>query len=249
LRGRGGEWAVAAVALVASSVAGWLLCAGGVQPCRSDQGEQLSLMGLVRSAGVWLVFVASVVGCLVDPDAPCGDQFSKVSDGACACPAGSIVVGGACAPCAEHERSEGNQCVCESGYARAAGAAECVLAGPAEPAPSSSDAEGCSSSAECAAGLLCDVYGSRECVAAPNGLGTACAMASDCAATEATFCDTFASRTCQVQGCDELGGVCPGDMVCCRYAILSTSLCIDTAHAPGGQCPAPGERVTRSDAP
>lgn len=209
-------------------------------------------MGPVRRAGILLVFVASVVGCLVDPDDPCGEQFSKVSDGACACPAGSIVAGGVCSPCGEHERSEGNQCVCEGGYERATGSSECVAITDESAQPVGSPeagAGGCSSSAECGAGLLCDVYGARECVAAPSGFGAACTRASDCAGTEATFCDTFASRTCQVQGCSELGGVCPGDMICCSYAILSVSLCIPSDHAPGGQCPAPGERVMRSGAP
>jgi hypothetical protein len=206
-------------------------------------------MGPIRSAGIWLVGVASVVGCLVDPDAPCGKQFSQSSDGACACPEGSIVVGGACSPCAEHQHSEGNQCICDEGYEAAAGSPECVALTDEPSEPVVSAAGGCSSSAECGAGLLCDVYGSRECVAAPNGFGRACARASDCEGSEATFCDTFASRTCQVQGCAELSGVCPGDMICCNYAILSTSLCIPTDHAPGGQCPAPGERVMRSEAP
>jgi hypothetical protein len=206
-------------------------------------------MGPVRSAGIWLVFFAGALGCLVDPDAPCGEQFSKVSDGACACPAGTIVVAGSCSPCGEHEHSEGNQCVCESGYQRAAGSAECALAESAEPDRSDQGAGGCSSSAECAAGSICDLYGSHACVAPPNGFGMACTSASECAGTEATFCDTFASRSCQVQGCSELGGVCPGDMICCSYAILSVSLCIPSDHAPGGQCPAPGERVTRSERP
>lgn len=206
-------------------------------------------MGRVRNAGVGLVFVASVAGCLVDPDAPCGERFSEVPDGACACPAGSIVVAGSCSPCAEHERSEGNQCICESGYERAAGSSKCALPDSTQPASSNAEAGGCSSSAQCASGQLCDVYGSRECVAAPNGFGMACAQASDCAATEATYCDTFASRTCQVQGCLEQGGACPGDMICCSYAIISVSLCIPSDHAPGGQCPAPGQPVPRSDAP
>ena len=206
----------------------------------------------VRSAGVLLAVFASVVACLVDPDAPCGDQFSKAADGACACPAGTIVIGGACSPCAEHERSEGNQCVCVSGYERAADSADCVVAQsePAAPlAPSDAGGAGCASSAECAAGSICDSHGSHECVTAPSGFGMACTRASDCAGTEATFCDTFASRTCQVQGCAELGGVCPGDMICCSYAILSVSLCIPSDHDPGGQCPVPGERVMRSEAP
>lgn len=207
-------------------------------------------MGPVRSAGIWLAMVASVVGCLVDPDAPCGDRFTKVSDGACACPTGSIVVGGVCSPCAEHQHSDGNQCLCDEGYEPGAGSSECVVADGSQPVVSpETDGAGCASSAECAAGLLCDLYGSRACVAAPSGFGMPCTKPSDCAGTEATFCDTFASRTCQVQGCAELSGVCPGDMICCSYAILSTSLCIPGDHAPGGQCPAPGERVMRSEAP
>jgi hypothetical protein len=77
------------------------------------------------------------------------------------------------------------------------------------------------------------------------GLGRACSSASDCAATEATYCEAFRTRTCQVQGCQELLGRCPGDFACCDFAILGTSLCVASDALEAGQCPAPGQLVPR----
>jgi hypothetical protein len=73
----------------------------------------------------------------------------------------------------------------------------------------------------------------------------ACAAAEDCASSEATYCELFSSRTCQIQGCAERAGVCPGDLACCAYQILGTSLCIPADRLEAGQCPAPGQLIER----
>lgn len=167
--------------------------------------------------------LATLMGCLVDSDDPCGDRLQRAEGGACVCPEGLQLLEGQCVPLQEAGSNT---------------AASCALGEGCE----------CESSSSCPTGELCDRYGSGRCAAAPAGLGSTCASAADCASGEATYCETFSSRTCQVQGCKELGGVCPGDFLCCHFAILSNSLCIppDTA---GGQCPAPGTLVVRGAAP
>lgn len=80
---------------------------------------------------------------------------------------------------------------------------------------------------------------------APDGLGQSCASDADCAGTAATYCDVFATLTCVIEGCKEQSGVCPGDMVCCDYAILSRSLCVPASALSNEECPAPGVRIDR----
>lgn len=178
----------------------------------------------MRHVGVgWLAsLLAALMGCLVDSGDPCGDELERAANGACVCPEGQELQAGKCMP---------------------------VAVGSTEN-PSCAPGEGCEceSSSNCPPGELCDRHGSGRCAPAPAGLGSSCTSAADCASGEATFCETFSTRTCQVQGCKELAGVCPGDFLCCDFAVLATSLCIppDTAQ---GQCPAPGALVARGASP
>lgn len=172
--------------------------------------------------GCWAFLLATLTGCLVDTDDPCGPELEPAEDGACVCPEGLELRAGQCVP---------RQPV--------ASTSSC---GPGEACE-------CEASSNCPTGELCDRYGSGRCTPAPAGLGSTCGSAADCASGEATFCETFSTRTCQVQGCKELGGVCPGDFLCCDFSILSTSLCVPPDTAPGGQCPAPGSLIARGGAP
>jgi hypothetical protein len=180
----------------------------------------------VRFVGArWLAgLLAALTGCLVDSDAPCGDELQPASGGACVCPEGLRLLAGQCVAVEE---------------AATTTAASCAPGEGCE----------CESSSNCPTGELCDAFGSGRCAPAPAGLGSACGSAADCASGEATYCETFSTRTCQVQGCKERSGACPGDFLCCDFAILGTSLCIPPATAPDGQCPAPGALVTRSGSP
>jgi len=166
-----------------------------------------------------LLLATCLWGCLVDSDSPCGEHLQVDADGACVCPMGSAPSGTGCVALPDEAVDEG----CELG-------AGCA----------------CTSSRGCPAGELCDVYGSERCVAAPSGLGATCSSAADCAGGEATFCDSFSTHACQVQGCAARAGVCPGDLLCCDYAIIGTSLCVPLDAAPDGGCPAPGQLVARS---
>ncbi len=182
-------------------------------------------------------------------------------DGACVCPPDEIAERGRCVGCGSNERAVDGACVCKSGFDRATdgscqerpadagvgrddagGSAECdsgVCTPTGEPAAT------CVESVDCAEDELCDVHDSSQCVSKPAGLGLSCESDADCADSEATYCEVYSSSTCQIQGCAERAGVCPGDMACCDFAVLARSLCIPASRLDAGECPAPGELVER----
>ena len=189
--------------------------------------------------------------CLVDTEQPCGDRLVETESGACVCPEGTVSTEGRCSACGENEHAAGGQCVCNAGFGRSQSGASCApSASPADCDPDSgqecpNESVVCESTADCAEPRLCDVYAGGQCVPPPEGLGQSCASDSDCAGTEATYCEVFSTLTCVVERCEEANGVCPGDLVCCDYEILSRSLCVPPDALSDGNCPAPGVRIAR----
>jgi hypothetical protein len=92
----------------------------------------------------------------------------------------------------------------------------------------------CTASDECESGYACNTAGNPSfCQRPPIGLGQACAGPADCAGTEATWCDTFMTHQCVVQGCSVALQDCFGDGVCCdlsRFGVPAP-LCV-----PPGAC-------------
>ncbi len=220
---------------------------------------------MLRAVGGMACIGVLSTSCLVDDDNLCGERWVEADDGSCVCPDDSIVVDGECRRCGSHEEPRDNACVCEEGYARSddgdcapeAPAAEGCAGGDCDEGASNSEAGAtdaelggaeCSSSAECEDDELCDVYSSRACVPWPDGYGSPCSSDDDCAGTEAEYCELFSSQTCQIDGCKELNGTCPGDLACCDFAILGRSLCIPMDQLQDGACPAPGQLVERGGA-
>lgn len=225
---------------------------------------------------VWvsLCFGAFASACLVDTSKVCGDNFVEAEDGSCVCPEGQVVKAGKCAkadkpskpaPSKDDDTTSGQDPdeaddteneddgppapASDAAAAKDGGATSDPTGNDASPTPTepTEDMPKCTSSTECAEGELCDVHETGQCQPAPGGLGSDCSSADDCAGTEATYCELFSTRTCQIEGCKELDGVCPGDMVCCEYAVLSNSLCVTADSLMDGQCPAPGTRVERGE--
>ncbi len=199
--------------------------------------------------------------CLID-DHVCGERLVEDGEGACVCPEGRVLSDGDCKKCGRHEEAVDNTCTCEDGYSRSSqGDCEPVTEDVTD---SSQECEGsdcdqeetagatedpeCIASSECDEDELCDVFDTGTCIPHPEGLGDECSSSDDCAGTEAEYCEVFSTRTCQIEGCKERGGVCPGDMSCCDFAILSASLCVPADNLEGGQCPAPGQLVPRDGA-
>jgi hypothetical protein len=58
----------------------------------------------------------------------------------------------------------------------------------------------------------------------------ACETPDDCAGTEATFCDSFMTHSCQVQGCQVDPNDCFAGFECCDLSAfgLPEPLCIPT---------------------
>ena len=89
--------------------------------------------------------------------------------------------------------------------------------------------EQCTSNDDCNGGYVCDSKVSPSiCRRPPLGLGKPCSSTSDCAGTEATFCDVVVTKACAVQGCSLTPDNCLPGYVCCdlsKYG-LSTTLCV-----------------------
>ncbi len=190
--------------------------------------------------------------CLYDADQRCGDGLEYDSkDMRCVCPSGTVYAATGCVACQEHELASPAGCVCEEGYSRPTSDAACAPAPQglgAECSPSSSSCAApfdhcepsgdsgyctasCASSADCEGGYACNTE--SICQRPPAGLGQSCETPDDCAGTEATFCDTFQTHSCQVQGCQLDPNNCFAGYECCDLSAfgLPQPLCV-----PQGLC-------------
>lgn len=84
----------------------------------------------------------------------------------------------------------------------------------------------CASELECSDGYACDVKTTPSvCRKPPQGLGKPCSSSSDCAGTEATFCDLVVTRSCVVEGCSLAVNDCFTGYACCdlsKYGLAKT---------------------------
>lgn len=79
----------------------------------------------------------------------------------------------------------------------------------------------------------------------PTGLGASCSSNADCAAFDATFCDSFMSHSCLVEKCATGENACPGGWACCDFSALLSglSICTPEDQLSNGECPMGGMRV------
>jgi hypothetical protein len=230
-------------------------------------GIELAVQCRLRTCAlrVCLVSLLLTAGCVVsEGNAACGENQVEVNgDGAhyCLCKPGFIIDDDAvgCKACGENEESKRNECVCKEGYVRTDGVCTMSSLGAAcdsdaqcagdfpicvmEDAAGYCSSEGCSTSGDCQPMWFCDRQAEpATCKKPPNGYRQPCEAAADCAGTSATFCDTFQSHSCLIQGCG-VGAPCPGDWSCCRIMLLGVSLCIEPSGLAQGACPAGGMLV------
>jgi hypothetical protein len=93
---------------------------------------------------------------------------------------------------------------------------------------------GCASSDDCTNGYACDLAVTPSvCRRPPAGLGMSCTSNADCAGTQATYCDTFQTHSCLVQGCSLAPDNCFTGYECCDLSafMIPQPLCI-----PQGAC-------------
>ena len=209
--------------------------------------------------------VLGLSSCLYDSSDRCDStQAYDANAGLCVC-TGNTIAGTTpegnpgCAPCAEHEVASNDACLCEEGYQRPTPEAACVVVPEALGLPCESDPDctdpiydtchplddgsgyctqvGCAAG-ECTGGYACDTIATPSyCVRPADGAGQSCATDDDCAGTEATWCDTFKSHTCFVEGCALGGTDCPG-RECCdlsgpSFGTVKKTICVDSGTCPG----------------
>lgn len=213
-----------------------------------------------RERGGWLGIAAlallaqAMPGCIYDSDNRCGDGMELDSaQGLCVCAAGYAYTPTGCVKCGEHEVTSANGCVCEDGFSRPTADAACVetpsglglacdpaastCAAPYDHCEPSSGADAgyctssCATSDDCTGGYACNA--DSVCQRPPVGLNKSCTSPDDCAGTEATFCDTFQTHACQVQGCQLDPNNCFVGYECCDLSAfgLPEPLCV-----PQGLC-------------
>lgn len=198
------------------------------------------------------VLAVAPPGCLYDSDKPCDDgQVYDRQNMRCVCPPSSVYSANGCVACKEHELASPAGCVCEQGYAKSTPDAACApvpqgLGASCDPAASACAApydhcepaatagyctSACTSNDQCTGGYACNAQ--SICQRPPVGLGQSCASPDDCAGTEATYCDTFQTHACQVQGCQLDPNDCFAGFECCDLSAfgLAQPLCV-----PQGLC-------------
>ena len=110
--------------------------------------------------------------------------------------------------------------------------------GPNQTFDSSSDACVCAADAPPTNGACvpCTATDARAaCKKGPTGFGTTCTSDADCAAFEASHCETLQAHVCVVAGCTKAPDTCQGGQSCCDLNGLGIPL---TLCLPPGQCPA-----------
>jgi hypothetical protein len=93
---------------------------------------------------------------------------------------------------------------------------------------------GCASTDDCSNGYACDLAVTPSvCRRPPVGLSMSCTSDADCAGTEATYCDTFQTHSCLVQGCSVAPDNCFTGWDCCDLSAFGVPqpICI-----PEGAC-------------
>jgi hypothetical protein len=208
---------------------------------------------LCHAIALAAVFGSSQAGCLYDPDEPCGKDLDVYGDKLrCVCPEGTAYTPTGCVTCGEHEIAGPTGCDCVEGYVRPSPNAACAeipggLGADCDPDASECEApydlcepttdggyctSACATMDDCEGGYACNE--ASVCQRPPVGLGTACTGPADCAGTEATYCDTFVTHACQVQGCQVDPNDCFFGYECCDLSGfgISEPVCVTTGACP-----------------
>jgi hypothetical protein len=195
--------------------------------------------------------------CVYDGDQPCG--VGQVLDHEylrCVCAPGSAYTPAGCVACGANEVADAQGCSCVEGYVRPTPDAAC------EPAPSglgeacdenSPCADptysqcvtsanggyctniGCGGPGDCQGGYACDTSAVPSvCRRPPVGQGRSCQTSADCADSEATYCDSFVTHSCLVQGCTLSPDDCFTGSECCDLSGFNVPRPICVAE---GTCP------------
>ena len=231
-------------------------------------GSSIAGMSCARRApalGMLFVFMGllGATSCLYDSGNRCdpGQRFDS-SAGLCVCDEAQNKIAGehGCVPCGANEVAQNDACSCAPGFTRPSTGAACTDFPPALGTDCAKDADcpdstydtchivsegsgyctnACTDSSACAGGYACDAAATPSyCKRPPVGQGKSCASDTDCQGTEATWCESFNTHVCFVQGCSLTKNDCFPGKECCDISAASLGLmknpiCVDT-----GTCPA-----------
>jgi hypothetical protein len=203
--------------------------------------------------------LAGAVGCVYDPNHRCDDYEVLSADGRqCVCMPGAAMTAHGCTLCGANEVAGNGTCDCVAGYSRPApglacqqvpsaqGAACDTLSAPCtDPTYTTCHVTngtagyctnvGCTTSAECPNGYACAVDAQPPyCRRPPVGAGRACQTSADCASSEATYCDSFMTHQCLVQGCALAPDNCFAGTVCCDLTSFGVPqpICVQSGTCP-----------------
>ncbi len=218
------EYGHAAVAVLLGSLA-----AGAVVSCVYDGDEPCGEGQMVYEDGIERCICKEGWASTEGGCAECGEnEVAGLLGCACADGYGRQDPDATCEPCGDHEfTAPSGICECEAGYARATPADACeeTTGDPENPAGGTP----CTSDEECTDGARCDLDAATPtCLPRPVGLNESCASDADCAGFEATYCDTFVTQSCLVQGCTLSPDNCFPGTECCDLSIygISQPLCL-----------------------
>lgn len=193
----------------AATTTGCVLCAAN---------EEVGATGCVCKAGYGRASAAA-------PCAACGENEVVGATGACGCAPG-FTKSSAGAVCVAAAAAQGVACDTASKPCADATYSYChAVAGTAGYCTT----QGCTSDTACTGGYVCDLAGAPAyCRRPPVGAGVTCTTDADCAGTEATYCDTFVTMTCLVQGCTLTPDNCFAGTECCDLSAygIAQPLCV-----------------------
>ncbi|HET7540383.1 MAG TPA: hypothetical protein VFK05_10950 [Polyangiaceae bacterium] len=173
------------------------------------------------AAALFALLGALPSACVYDSSDRCGPHQVMYEDLRCVCDATSAPTATGCEPCGDNEVPGAMGCECKPGFTKpAGGVCEAVIE--------------CAKPEDCPEGYACDLEVTPGlCRKPPTGLGMSCTSNADCAGTEATYCDTFQSHSCLVQGCSLTPDNCFTGFECCDLSAFGVAqpLCI-----PDGAC-------------
>jgi hypothetical protein len=190
--------------------------------------------------GLAMVTLAS---CVYDSNKRCGPHqvLQATGEEVCVCDEHSATTATGCVPCGTNEVVGTTGCQCAPGFGKSGPTEPCTLGVDAGSSNSQPDADStaqqgaCTTDEDCTGGAACDLKVSPSvCRTPPVGLGKTCAAASDCAGTEATYCDSFVTKSCQVEGCSLAPDNCFSGYICCDLSKYGVAKLICVA---GAQCP------------
>lgn len=197
-------------------------------------------------------------GCVYDGDEPCGgNQILNRDYLRCVCAPGFAQTVAGCVACGDNEVADSQGCTCAPGFARPTPEAACEAAptglGEAcdeatacqDPAYDHCETSangsryctntGCVAAEDCQGGYACDTSVQPSvCRRPPLGQGQPCQTSEDCANTEATYCDAFATHSCRVEGCTLSPDNCFMGSECCDLSAFNVPQPICVVR---GACP------------